>query len=163
MNTILHVLGSPFQRCRNARGSTAVEIGITLLPFLLSFLGVIEFGLYYFHQHTLQSATHEGIRVGLVGATLEENGEELSREASIIKAITDRAEAFLTIVEEDIKINPVGAEAGDPANAGTAGELMRVQVNYTHEFFSSLVGGFFLDNKILIQSVGTYRNEDFIE
>ena len=164
MNIILNILGSPFQRCRNARGSTAVEIGITLLPFLLSFFGVIELGVYYFHQHTVQSATHEGIRIGLLGATLDDDdGNELSREDSIIKEITDRAGAFLTIVPADIQINPVDAMPGAPANAGTAGELMRVQVNYTHEFFSSLIGGFFgANNTILIQAVGTYRNEDFI-
>ncbi len=163
MNIILHILGSPFQRCRNARGSTAVEIGITLLPFLLSFFGVIEFGMYYFHQHTLQSATHEGIRIGLIGATLDDDdGDALSREDSIIKAITDKAGEFLTIVPADIQINPINAVAGGPANAGTAGELMKVEVDYTHEFFSSLVGGFFADNKILIHAEGTYRNEDFI-
>lgn len=164
MNTILHFLKYPFQQCRNDRGSSAVEVGITLLPFFLAFFGVIEFGVYYFHQHTVQAATHEGIRVGLLGAKLlDGNNQELSREDSIIKAITDKAGDFLTITPQDIKIRPHNAMPGDPPNAGTAGELMKVEVDYTHEFFSSFIGGFFgAGDTIVIHAEGTYRNEDFI-
>ncbi len=164
MDTMLHVLRYPFQHCRNARGSSAVEVAITILPFFLAFMGVIEFGVYYFHQHTVQAATHDGIRVGLLGATLDDGGGgQLNREESIIKAIKDRAGDFISIANTDIQINPLDAAAGDPNNAGTAGQLMQVQVNYTHEFVSSFIGGFFgPGNEIQIRAVGTYRNEDFL-
>ncbi len=164
METMLHVLRNPFQRCRNARGSSAVEVAITILPFFRAFMGLIEFGMYYFHQHTVQAATHTGIRVGLLGVKLDDGGGgELNREESIIKAIKDKAGDFITIANTDIQINPVDADAGDPNNAGTAGQLMQVQVNYTHEFVSSFIGGFFgPSNEIQIRAVGTYRNEDFL-
>ncbi len=163
MNTILHILRCPFKRCRNTRGSSAVEVAITILPFFLSFFGVIEFGLYFFHQHTVQNATYEGIRVGLLGTQLlDNNNNVLSREASIVQAITDKAQKFVTLTAADITINPVGAAAG-PANAGTQGQLMKVQVDYTHEFATSFIGGFFgSGNNIVIHAEGTYRNEDFI-
>ncbi len=164
MNRILHILRHPFQRCRNDRGTAAVEVGLTILPFMLAFLGVVEMGMFYFHQHTLQFAAHEGIRVGLLGTKLlDGGGVELSREDSIIKAITDHSNMFLTLVPADIKINPITDLPGDPADAGTAGQLMKVQVDYTHQFTTPLIGGFFgAANNFVLHAEGTYRNEDFL-
>ena len=164
MHTVLHSLGRLFQRCRNEKGTAAVEVGLTILPFMLAFFGVLEMGMFYFHQHTLQFAAREGIRVGLLGTKLDDGGgNELSREDSIIKAITDNSNAFLTIVPAHIKINPVTDLPGAPANAGTAGELMKVEVDYTHEFVTPLIGGFFgAANNFVLHAEGTYRNEDFL-
>ncbi len=164
MRTILHSLRHPFHPCKNTRGTAAVEVGLTILPFMLAFFGVIEMGMYYFHQHTIQFAAHEGMRVGLLGATLEDSGgTQLTRADSITKAIVDNSNYFITIDPSDIDINPVGALAGVPINAGTAGQLMKVQVNYTHEFITPLIGGFFgAANNFVLHAEGTYRNEAFL-
>ena len=64
-----------------------------VLPvFVLLLFGIIEFGRYFFVQHTLQFATREGTRLALVGGTLvDANGNPLTRVASIIKEIKDNA------------------------------------------------------------------------
>lgn len=156
----------------NNSGIAAVEVGITLLPFLLVVFGTAEFGWYFLHTHTMNSAVSEGIRIGATGQVLNDDASNaLSREDSIKKAILDRSEAVMVIAPADIKIFPVDADWTDPddpavvdaASAGGAGAFMRVRVLYTHQFFTDLVGGFFSGSgSVQLTSEGTYRNENFV-
>jgi len=158
--------------CRNDSGVSAVEMGLTLLPFLLVVFGVAEFGWYFLNTHTMNSAVSQGIRVGTTGAVLNDgNGDPMSREDSIKQAIIKGAEGVMVIDPADIKIFQVDADWTDPddpavvntAAAGKAGAFMRVRVLYTHKFFTDLVGGFFSGSgAVQLTSEGTYRNEDFI-
>ena len=50
-------------RPANAKGNTIVETSLLILPFIILILGVMEFGWFYFHQHTMQFATREGMRL----------------------------------------------------------------------------------------------------
>jgi len=160
------------QKCRRSqRGSTAIEVALLMGPFLLLLVGIMEFGMYYFHQHTLQYATREGMRLATVGGQLLDDEEErMDRTASIIKAIKDKASVAINIDENNIKIFKVGdnyqnpddpEDAADPS-AGNPADYMRVQVTYEHEFATSLIGGFFgNDNSVTMEARGTYRNELF--
>ena len=47
-----------------------MEFALTLPVFFILVIGIIEFGWYFFVQHTLQYATREGMRLALVGRTL---------------------------------------------------------------------------------------------
>jgi hypothetical protein len=143
-----------------------------MLVFLIALFAVAEFGWFFVHQNTLTSATREGIRIGSVGTTLTDgNGNPLSREDSIKLAIKNSAATVMEINPSQIFIFPVEANFTDPddpavlatASAGGAGAFMRVRVQYTHQFFIKLIGGFFgPGNTILMSSEGTYRNENFI-
>ena len=69
-----------------------MEIAIALPLFLMLVIGIIEFGWYFFVQHTLQYATREGMRLALVGRTLTDTaGNPMTRKASIIKTIREEA------------------------------------------------------------------------
>ena len=83
-NTTFHAGG-------NQRGHTTIEMSFLLLPFLILLLGSMEFGWYYFQQHSLQYATREGMRLALVGDVLLDGETTLSRVESIKKEIRDRA------------------------------------------------------------------------
>ena len=162
--------------CRNHSGVSAVEVGITLLPFMLVMFGVMEFGWYFLQNHTMNTAVSEGIRIGTTGAVLSDPanpGSALSREASIRKAIIDEASSVMVIDPANITIfeivdqvnwtdptDPVVLAAGD----GGAGAFMRVRVNHPHQFFTQFVGGFFGGGSgaVTMTSEGTYRNENFI-
>ena len=161
--------------CRNDSGASAIEVGITMLPFLLVMFGVMEFGWYFLQTHTMNTAVSEGIRIGATGAVLEDPdnpGNMLDREASIRLAITDRAESVMAINPADIEIfEVVDADWTDPtdpavlaAGDGGAGAFMRVRVTHNHQFFTNLVGGFFGggSGSVTLTSEGTYRNENFI-
>ena len=164
--------GSFFYRslapCRNEAGISAVETGVTMLLFLIALFSVIEFGWFFLHQNTLTAAVRDGIRIGAIGSSMGDGqGGQMSRENSIKQAIKDRADAVMDLDPSNIQIFPVKADftdADDPAvnNAGGAGAFMRVRVLYDHQFFTSLIGGFFGSGTIPITSEGTFRNENFI-
>ena len=149
------------------RGSTVIEVALLMGPFLLLLVGIMEFGMYYFHQHTLQYATREGMRLATVGGQLkDEEGELMDRKASIIKAIKDKASVAINIDENNIKIfkvgdnyqNPEDWEDADDPLAGNPADYMRVVVTYDHEFTTSLIGSFFdNDNIITIKRVQNPR------
>ena len=156
----------------NERGSTSIEMAALLLPFLLLFVGILECGVYFFHQHTLQFSTREGMRMALVGGIIhDENGDPMSREDSIKHTIQKNASWAMKLEPSKIWVFQVGSNYEDPdgweamvASAGDPADYMRVRVQYEHEFFTPLIGGFFSDDyKIMMEANGTYRNELFVE
>jgi hypothetical protein len=150
------------------QGATVVEFAMVLPLFLLLLFGIIEFGRYFFVQHTLQFATREGTRLALVGGTLAgPDGNPLSRTASIIKEIKDNASLAVNPAEISISIFPITASYSDPVgwdgqqNAGVPGAYMRVRTRHTYRFFTPLIGNFFIGGASTIQAEATYRNELF--
>ena len=149
------------------KGSSAVEIAIALPLFLMLVIGIIEFGWYFFVQHTLQYATREGMRLALVGRTLTEGGTPLTREASIIKTIREEASLAVNPGLLQISIYPVKSDFSDPTSwetiqdAGDPGDYMRVRTRYDHKLFTPMIGMFFSGGHIGIVAEGTYRNELF--
>ncbi len=163
------LLSKIIHRYHNESGVAAVEIGATMLVFMMALFSVVEFGWYFLHQNTLTAAVRNGIRLGAIGSTLnDDNGNGLSRADSIKKAIKDNAATVMDIDTSMIQIFPVQADWSDPNNAavannaGGAGAFMRVRVAYDHEFFTPLIGGFFGGGTFQQVTSGTYRNENFI-
>jgi hypothetical protein len=157
------------RRACNNKGTTIVEFALVLPIFLLCVLGIFDFGRYFFVEHTLQFATREGMRFALVGRTLTDgNGNPMSREASIIQTIKDKASLAVDPSSLSIYIFQIGSDYSDPSNwqnlppnAGGPGSYMRVRTRYTCEFMTPLIGAFFTGGKILVEAQGTYRNELF--
>jgi len=154
----------------NSKGTTILEMGFLMAPFVLLLVAVFEFGWYFLQEHTLQYATREGMRLALVGGVLNDaQGNPLSREDSIIQIIQEKAAAVMDIPTQNIKIFQVGNNYSSPSgsetapnNVGNAADYMRVAVWYDHQFFTPLVGGLFSgDGTIRLEAQGTYRNELF--
>ncbi|MCA9470473.1 MAG: pilus assembly protein [Nitrospirales bacterium] len=156
---------------KKPHGHTALEFSLMLPLFLFAAMAVTEFGWFYLHQHVLQYATREGMRVGLLGVTLEdESNNPLTREKSIVKAINDQTFSVMKIDPSKIWIFPVGSDYSDPTswdtnpvNAGAGGAYMRVRVQYEHQFLTPFLDTFFSHSGsgIILAAEGTYRNEDF--
>lgn len=170
MKHLLNATTKRTTRLSSERGSTLIETAALLLPFLLLFVGIVEFGVYFFHQHTLQFATREGMRLALVGGVInDENGDPMSRENSIKHTIQENAKWAIELDPNKIWIFQVGSNYEDPdgweamvASAGNPADYMRVRVQHEHEFFTPLLGGFFSDDhRIMMEAEGTYRNELF--
>lgn len=99
------------------KGVAAVEFALVIPLFLILIFGIIDFGWYFFTQHTLQFGTREGMRLALVGGILnDEEGNPLSREASIKKAIKENVSMAINPESSDfhIYIFPVDAAYSDP-------------------------------------------------
>ncbi|HRT60877.1 MAG TPA: pilus assembly protein [Syntrophales bacterium] len=149
------------------RGTTAVEYALVIPMFVLMVFAIIDFGWYFFTQHTIQYATREGVRLALVGRTIVREGHPLSREASIMTTIRENAAAAVRSGGLDISIYEIDADYSDPDNwqgvqdAGGAGSYMRVRTIYHYRFLTPVIGAFFTNGSILIRAEATYRNELF--
>jgi Flp pilus assembly protein TadG len=153
---------------KGARGAAAVEFAMVLLLFVVLLFGIIDFGRYFFVQHTMQFATREGTRLALVGGSLPDaNGNPMTRVASIVKAIEDNARLAISPSEISISIFPITAAYSDPSgwqgqqNAGGPGDYMRVRTRHTYRWSTPLIGNFFTGAASTIQAEATYRNELF--
>lgn len=153
----------------NNRGTYVVEFALILPLFFMLILGIIDFGRYFFAQHTLQFATREGTRLALVGRTLiDPAGNPMSREASIVTTIQVNADTALDLSRLSISIYPVQSNFSDPQgwegqlDAGDPGDYMRVRTRYTFEFLTPMIGNFFSPSGTTgMRAEATYRNELF--
>jgi Flp pilus assembly protein TadG len=156
------------RKFENNRGTTAVEFALILPLFFMLILGIIDFGRFFFVQHTLQFATREGTRLALVGKTLtDQAGNPLSREASIVQAIQQNVSPAVDPLQVSINIFPVQSDYSNPQgwkqqlNAGAPGQFMRVSTQYTFAFVTPMIGAFFPGGNFVVQAQATYRNELF--
>jgi Flp pilus assembly protein TadG len=155
-------------KMRDNEGATIVEFALVLPIFALLLFSTIEFGFYFFVQHTLQFATREGTRLALVGGTLNDpKGNPMTRQDSIIQTIKDHASIAVNPGALDINIFPVGTGYADPANwdkttdPGGGGNYMRVRTQYTFSFLTPLIQQFFPSGQHVITAEALYRNELF--
>ena len=153
---------------RNARGVALIEFALVLPLLLVLIFSIVDFGMYFFIQHTIQFATREGARLALVGRQLNDaQGNQMSREASIIKQISDKAAVAIDPGKLQISIFPVTAGYGDPVDwqntqdAGGPGSYMRVVTRYDYKFVTPLLGALVPDGRLRISAQATYRNELF--
>ena len=153
---------------RGRRGATLIEFAIVLLLLLLLIFAIVEFGRYFFVQHTLQFATREGARVGLVGRQITDaGGNTLSRTASIVQTIKSKASVAVKPADVAVSVFPVDATFTDPSgwqttqDAGLPGSYMRVRARYTYRFITPLIGAFVPSRSKVIEVQATYRNELF--
>jgi Flp pilus assembly protein TadG len=153
---------------RDRKGMTIVEFALILPIFAILLFAIIEFGYYFFVQHTLQFATREGTRLALVGRTLNDSsGNPMTRLDSIIQTIKNHASAAVNPAALQISIFPVAPGYTDPANwqgmtdPGSGGNYMRVRVQYVFSFWTPLIGQFFPSGMRTITAEALYRNEAF--
>ncbi len=151
---------------RGDRGVATIDFAF-IMPLLFVFVfAVFGGGLVLWKQHTLQFATREGARLGLVGRTLTDaNGNPMSRQASIVKEIQDLASIAMPPSMVTISFYPIATDFQDPAgwqgtqDAGQAGQYMRVRTSYT--FRIPLISIFDTDATWTLSAQSTYRNEFF--
>jgi Flp pilus assembly protein TadG len=153
---------------RSERGTTIVEFAMVIPLLLLLMFMVIDMGYFFFVQHTVQYATREGVRLALVGRTISDtHGNEMTREASIVQTIRDKAAVAVHPADLTVSIFPVDNQYGDPTgwqttqNAGDPGIYMRVRTRYTYHCITPLIGSLISGGAIPIQAQATYRNELF--
>jgi hypothetical protein len=164
-----HKPGSIHGRKRvSERGSTLVEFALAApILFMVTFL-IVDLGLYFFREHTVQFATREGMRLALVGTNLKDaNGNPMGREASIVTTIHRIAGVSgIKPNQMTISIYPLDNNYNDPANwrgqrnPGQPGQYMRVRTEYEYSFLP-LVKAIGPIAKATISASGTYRNEMF--
>src|SRR5262245_7724316 len=106
------------RRVRAARkrpGIAIIEFAFVLPFVFILFFSIVDFGIFFFAQHTLQFATREGARVGLVGRQLVDGaGNTMSREQSIVTTIENFAGIAVDPGKLSISVYPVTSTYADP-------------------------------------------------
>jgi Flp pilus assembly protein TadG len=146
-----------------------VEFALVFPLLLLLMFGVMDFGFYFFVQHSLQFATREGVRLALVGRTINDgSGNPMSRVASIVQTIQTKAAVAVRPADVTVSVFPVDvATFSDPSgwqttqDAGLPGSYMRVRSRYTYRFITPLIGALVPGRSKVIEVQATYRNELF--
>lgn len=136
--------------------------------FLLIF-AIVDFGNYFFVSHTLQFATREGVRLALVGGTINDaGGNPMSRIASIIATIEKNATAAgIRAGDLEISVYELDPDFTDPAgwegeqSSGGGGAYMRVRARYDYQVISPIVHLMVPEGRIPAMAQATYRNELF--
>ena len=126
------------KKIKNCKGASAVEFVIVVLIFLVLAFGIIDYGWFFFRQHTIELATREGARVGVV------RGDD----DNITQAIKDKAS--LAVDPNDLNISFYTDATADATT---------VQTRYTHHFFSPLIGVFFPGGSEVITAEVTFKRE----
>lgn len=107
---------------KNHKGQAMVEFALILPILLLLVMGIAEFGMMFNAYLSVQNATREGARIGIVGATDEEMEERiLSTSPSL------REERMAITIEPN-------------SNTRTSGETLRVLVDYDYQMTVPFIG-----------------------
>jgi Flp pilus assembly protein TadG len=155
---------------RGGKGATLVEFALVFPMLMVLIFGIMDFGMYFFVQHSLQFATREGVRLALVGRTINDaGGNPMTREASIVQMIRDRASIAVRPSSVSVSIYPVDVTFADPSNwqttqnAGQPGSYMRIRTRYNYQFITpfALVGYVIPSRLRVIEVQATYKNELF--
>ncbi|MCD4754722.1 MAG: pilus assembly protein [Deltaproteobacteria bacterium] len=127
------------RKIRDSKGTIAIEFVLVIPIFLIFVFGTIDFGWYFFCDHTIELATREGARLGVV----------ISEEYAIKEKIKDCASIAVVLDDSNISISQ------DPQDAN----VKRVLTQYTHDFLTPIIGAFFSGGSITIQAEVTYKVE----
>lgn len=144
------------RRFRQNRGSTLVEFAL-VVPFILTlFLGITEFGRFYYTRLTLQHAVREAARFAVTGNTLPDpdTGDPMSRVESIRHVILEKASSLDLDVEELVV---------DPPDGGGPAQVVTVTARFRFEFIAPVIRQMFPDGGYDF-TVGTaMKNEPFFD
>lgn len=99
------------RRWMRSRGQSLVEFSLLVPLFLVLLLGMLEFGMAFNHQLTLEYATREGARIGadLVngGGTLGCNSGQSPNAANVDPIIIESVDRVLTSAGSPIPLSQV--------------------------------------------------------
>lgn len=136
----------------DARGATAVEISLVILPFLALVMGIITIGLQYYVSHSLEhgiEAASRKIRTGeaqKAGLTIADFRKLFCDAAGRLVACDKRLEIHiksadtfaelspLTSCVTDGNLTPSAAGGGDAVGAHTGGRSQRVVVSACYQW-----------------------------
>jgi hypothetical protein len=149
-------------------GAALIEVAMVLPAFIAVVIVFVSISHFFLVQHTIQYATREGARAGIVGRSIDNQG----RTYSILKTIEDNSDTVLDSRALEISIFPVEApdfaEPADWKNMQDPGEpedIIRIITIYEYQFLQPLSGFGFPDSLtkgLKVRAEATFRNERFL-
>jgi Flp pilus assembly protein TadG len=148
----------PWRRRRGStHGQTLVEVGLVLPIFILSLIGIIEFGYWAAVNSAVHTASREGARFG---STVDDTGGTPNYlDCADIRAhVRDRVGPLITLSDGDISIGyDTNGTPGTELTCGGAGvdaddidrwDRIEVEVEFTYEPVTPILGAMIGDQTI---------------
>lgn len=137
-------------------------MALTAIAFFTLMFGILEFGILYWVNLTMQHAVREGARYAITGqANVGNSGQ---RYLAVIQQIKNQSMGLYDLVSPTIVVN--GAEYGDPStyNAGmfgAPGDVIVLQLNCSWPLLTPIFEPYFSGGKYRFSVAATMRNEQF--
>lgn len=143
-------------RLKDSRGTTLVEFALVVPFILMLFMGITEFGRFYFTRLTLQHAVREAARFAITGNTLPDpdTGDPMSRVESIRHVILEKA-ASLDLDVEELSV--------DPPDGGGPAQVVTVTARFNFDFIAPVISQMFPDGEYVFTVATAMKNEPFFD
>jgi Flp pilus assembly protein TadG len=144
-----------FKRLKGTEGANLIEGAIITPILLLLTFGIIEFAMVFFTFLALQNGVSQATRFGITGNV----SGSMSRVDSIKNAMR-QATPTLTIPDSAFTFEhmAVGGSAW-VGGTGAPGEVEKVTVAYTWQFFTPLMRPFFPTGQLTLRVDSIMKNE----
>ena len=146
-------------RLKGTEGANLIEGAIVTPILLLLTFGIIEFAMVFFTYLALQNGVSQATRFGITGNV----SGSMSRVDSIKNAMR-QATPTLTIPDTAFTFQHMSAGGSSwVAGTGAPGEVEKVTVAYTWQFFTPLMRPFFPTGQLTLRVDSIMKNESRFE
>ncbi|KAE8758673.1 pilus assembly protein [Paraburkholderia madseniana] len=148
---------------KGQNGSTVVEFAIVAPLLFFVICMIIDLGLMFWVNLTMQYAVHEGARYAVTGqSNLDPNAASQQRYLAVIQDIEDASMGLYTLVNPAISVTVNGVPAAYGANMfGGPGDLIVLQLNCAWPLLTPLIKPFFTGGQYSFTVAATMRNEGY--
>jgi Flp pilus assembly protein TadG len=160
---------------RHDRGATAVEFGLIALPFFFLIVAIIETGLAYFADSTLDNATNIAARMIRTGQAQQQGFDVTAFKTQICNSASPlldcsklsldvRTSATFSSANLGAPLKPDGTldTTGFSYNAGHGTDIVVVRAFYPWPTITNLVGTATTGHAtFMLAAVAAFRNEPF--
>ena len=132
--------------------------------FLLIFLGLVEFGLMFFSNLTMQYAVREGARYAITGqANLDPTTGSQQRYAAVIASIKNNSLGLYDKLAPVISVNGTSYQTTQYSNGmfGAPGAIIVLRLDCDWVVVTPILSKFFTNGKYHFSVAATMRNEYF--
>jgi hypothetical protein len=147
-----------FRAKKKARGSSIVEFALIAPLFLFLLIAIIELGLLFWANLTMQYAVAEGARHALVG---QRNPDPNTASRAVIRKIEDSSMGLYGRLDPVISIHS-RAQYGSSAMAGGPGDIVVLQLDCAWPILTPLLMPFFSGGKYRFSVAAAMRSEAFL-
>ena len=123
-------------------------------------LGVIELGMMFFADLTMQHAVREGARYAVTGqSNLDPNTSNQQRYQAVLQKIKTSSMGVYDQVNPVISVN--GNNTTSASMFGNPGDIVVISIDCNWTFVTPLISAFFKDGKAHFVVAATMRNESY--
>ncbi len=148
---------------RERRGQTIVEFALVVPIIFLLLFGLIDLGIMFYVNLTMQNAVRQGARTSVVGSS---SGGPTQR-AALIQTIRDSSNGLYDKGQPRLTtyiVTPGSSTFSNftGANIGGSGQIVMVRLDYTWPLLTHILSPFFTNDEYSFTVKATMRNEQFL-